>query len=158
MQIQIQELSDGTEFSFNGKLYKIHVVDKYCSTNADYLKERYITSFDRNKKHVVVYPKIGNVFQEKISMFIAYGTVVDVVENTGINKEISYVRIGQGSFDIKSGMVTYLTNNVKNKYLYRPIPFAIFNKDEDGYKDNDDFLLDMPLSRNYISYNGKNES
>ena len=52
-------------------------------------------------------------------------------------------------------MMTCLTDNVKNKYLYTPIPFAIFNKSEDGYKDNDDFLLDMPLSEDVIIYNKK---
>ena len=76
------------------------MVDKFYNTHADYLEERYITGFDRSKKHMVVYPKIGNVFQDKITMFIAYGTVVDVVENIDINKktinkEISHVRIGR---------------------------------------------------------------
>ena len=40
------------------------------------------------------------------------------------NKEISYVRIGQGSVIVESKNIKYLTDNVKNKYLYQPIPFA----------------------------------
>ena len=160
MQIEIQQLTDGTEFSFNGKLYKIYVVDKFCSTHADYLEERYITGFDKSKRHVVVYPKIGNVYQKNINMFIAYGTVVDVVENIDIikkttDKEISHVKIGSGSIIIESKSIKYLTDNVKNKYLYKSIPFAVFNKDENEYQDNDDFLLPISLPENYISYNGK---
>ena len=82
MKIKIELLTPGTIFSLNNSGTGISEF-KLGSTNMVsgldfYDPERFITKFEKDVRYVTILPKLGGVFQESYTMFIKYGTLVDV--------------------------------------------------------------------------------
>jgi len=82
MKIKIEQLMPGTIFELNnsGKNiseFKLKSLGTLCGLE-HYETERFITEFKKDIKYISILPKLGGVFQESYTMFIEYGTLVDV--------------------------------------------------------------------------------
>ena len=82
MRIKIELLTQGTIFSLNDSgtnisEFKLESANMISGLDF-YDSERFITEFKKDVRYATILPKLGGVFQKNYTMFIEYGTLVNV--------------------------------------------------------------------------------